>query len=114
MVGITGVGGGSLKTPLLFGIHPASAVGTDLLYAAVTKAGGSVVHGRARTIDWRIVGRLAAGGVPASTICLLVLSRLELMGGAVRGLITTALGIALYVTALAMIFCRLILAYYAH
>jgi len=60
LVGMTGVGGGSLMTPiliLLFGIHPATAVGTDLLYAAATKTGGSLVHGLARSIDWRVVRR---------------------------------------------------------
>ena len=58
LVGMTGVGGGALMTPiliLLFGIHPATAVGTDLLYAAATKTGGSLVHGYARSIDWRVV-----------------------------------------------------------
>src|SRR2546422_11239874 len=55
LVGMTGVGGGSLMTPLLillFGVHPATAVGTDLLFAAATKTGGSLVHGLARTIAW--------------------------------------------------------------
>jgi uncharacterized protein len=64
LVGMTGVGGGSLMTPLLillFGIHPAAAVGTDLLYAAATKTAGSLVHGFNRTIDWRVVRRLATG-----------------------------------------------------
>ena len=58
LVGLTGVGGGSLMTPLLillFGIHPATAVGTDLLYAAATKTVGTAVHGFNRTIDWRVV-----------------------------------------------------------
>ena len=58
LVGMTGVGGGSLMTPLLillFGIHPATAVGTDLLYAAATKTGGSVAHGWARSIHWPAV-----------------------------------------------------------
>jgi uncharacterized membrane protein YfcA len=66
LVGMTGVGGGSLMTPLLillFGIHPTTAVGTDLLYAAATKTGGSLVHGLARTIDWTVVRRLASGSV---------------------------------------------------
>ena len=66
LVGMTGVGGGALMTPLLillFGVHPATAVGTDLLYAAITKTGGSVVHGLARSVDWRVVRRLAAGSV---------------------------------------------------
>jgi uncharacterized membrane protein YfcA len=67
LVGMTGVGGGSLMTPLLiliFGVHPATIVGTDLLYAAITKAGGTLVHGLYQTIDWHVVGRLATGSVP--------------------------------------------------
>jgi hypothetical protein len=71
LVGMTGVGGGALMTPLLvllFGIHPATAVGTDLLYAAATKSAGKLVHGLNRNIDWRIVGRLAAGSVPMTAL----------------------------------------------
>ena len=63
LVGMTFVGGGSLMTPLLillFGFHPATAVGTDLIYAAATKAGGAVVHRLNRTVEWRLVGRLAS------------------------------------------------------
>lgn len=115
LVGMTEVGGGSLMTPLLillFGIHPASAVGTDLLYAAATKTGGSLIHGFSRTVDWMIVGRLAAGSVPASVVCLLVLSRFDLSGGAARAVITTALGVGLYFTALVLIFRHRILAAY--
>ena len=77
LVGMTGVGGGSLMTPLLillFGVHPATAVGTDLLYAAATKTGGSLVHGFARSIDWRVVRRLACGSVPATVATLAALS----------------------------------------
>ncbi len=62
LVGMTGVGGGSLMTPLLvllFGFHPATAVGTDLLYASVTKTVGTTVHGKLGTVDWKIVRRLA-------------------------------------------------------
>ena len=71
LVGMTGVGGGSLMTPLLillFHVHPVTAVGTDLIYASVTKTGGSLVHGFNRTIDWRIVRRLATGQ-PARLRC---------------------------------------------
>jgi uncharacterized protein len=78
LVGMTGVGGGSLMTPLLvllFGIHPATAVGTDLLYAAATKSAGTLVHGLNRNIDWRIVGLLAVGSVPMTALTLLVSSR---------------------------------------
>src|SRR5579863_660769 len=73
LVGMTGVGGGSLMTPiliLLFGIHPATAVGTDLFYAAATKTGGSIVHGYNRTVDWRVVGLLALGSVPATALTI--------------------------------------------
>ena len=55
---------------LLFGIHPATAVGTDLLYAAVTKSAGSVVHGFNRTVDWRVVRRLATGSVPMTIVTI--------------------------------------------
>ena len=73
LVGMTGVGGGSLMTPLLvllFGVHPATAVGTDLLYAAATKTCGSLVHGLAGSIKWEIVRRLATGSVPAAIATL--------------------------------------------
>src|SRR5277367_6250083 len=76
LVGLTGVGGGSLMTPLLillFGIHPVTAVGTDLLYAAATKTAGSAVHGFNKTIDWRIVGKLALGSVPMTVLTVLFL-----------------------------------------
>jgi len=59
---------------LLFGIHPATAVGTDLLYAAFTKTGGTLFHGLARTIDWRIVRLLATGSVPTTVLTLVALS----------------------------------------
>jgi uncharacterized membrane protein YfcA len=107
LVGMTGVGGGSLMTPiliLLFGIHPATAVGTDLLYAAATKTGGSLVHGLARSIDWRVVRRLASGSVPATIVTLAVLSHFNLNGDAARGLITLVLSVALFATAFVLIF----------
>ena len=64
LVGLTGVGGGSLMTPilaLLFGVQATTAVGTDLLYAAITKTGGALTHGLKGTVDWRVTGRLALG-----------------------------------------------------
>src|SRR6202162_407709 len=79
LVGMTGVGGGSLMTPLLillFGIHPATAVGTDLLYASATKTVGTAVHGVSRTVDWRVVGRLAVGSIPMTALTLVFLSYL--------------------------------------
>jgi uncharacterized membrane protein YfcA len=106
LVGMTGVGGGSLMTPLLillFGVHPATAVGTDLLYAAATKTVGSMVHGLAHSIEWRVVRRLATGSLPATALTLVVLSFLN-ESEAARSLITTVLCIALLLTAGALIF----------
>src|SRR5580658_2245561 len=91
LVGLTGVGGGSLMTPLLillFGIHPSTAVGTDLLYAAATKSVGSVVHGLNRNIDWRVVGLLAAGSVPFTIVALIMLQHIGINSAAARNLIT--------------------------
>jgi uncharacterized protein len=101
IVGLTGVGGGSLMTPLLvllFGIHPATAVGTDLLHAAVTKAGGTYVHARKGRVDWRITRLLAAGSLPAAVLTLLSLHYLtDGLGGS--RIITVTLGVALLLTA---------------
>jgi len=115
LVGMTGVGGGSLMTPLLillFGIHPATAVGTDLLYAAVTKTGGSLVHGFARSIDWRVVRRLSSGSIPATVAMLAVLSHFNLNGEAARSLITMVLSGALFFTAFILVFGQPIVAHY--
>jgi uncharacterized membrane protein YfcA len=107
LVGMTGVGGGALMTPILimlFGIHPATAVGTDLLYAAATKTGGSLVHGFARSIDWRVVGRLATGSIPATILTLAALSHFNLSGDTARNLITLVLSVALFATAFVLVF----------
>ena len=77
LVGLTGVGGGALMTPLLvllFGIHPTTAVGTDLLFACITKTGGTLVHGLSNTVDWKITRRLASGSVPATVLTLVLLA----------------------------------------
>jgi len=117
IVGLTGVGGGSLMTPLLvllFGIHPATAVGTDLLYAALTKAGGTVVHGRKGHVEWRITGLLAAGSIPAAALTIFALSYLPHQSPAMTHLISVGLGIALLLTAVAIIFGRKLRDYAAH
>jgi uncharacterized membrane protein YfcA len=116
LVGLTGIGGGSLMTPLLilvFGVAPATAVGTDLLYAAATKSGGTVFHGVARSIDWRVVGRLAAGSIPVTVLTLLYLSGIDRHGHTASRLITTVLSIALLLTAAVLVFRSYILAHYA-
>jgi uncharacterized membrane protein YfcA len=106
LVGMTGVGGGSLMTPLLillFGIHPTTAVGTDLLFAASTKTVGTIVHAAARTIDWPIVGLLAIGSVPATIASLVVLSFFDIGGAAAQHAVSLTLGGLLLVTALFLI-----------
>src|SRR5712671_825125 len=94
LVGLTGVGGGSLMTPLLilvFGTQATTAVGTDLLYAAATKSVGSLAHGLRKTVDWRITGLLAAGSIPASAAAIAVLYLLGVRGGSSSRLITVTL-----------------------
>jgi uncharacterized protein len=112
LVGMTGVGGGSLMTPILimlFGVHPATAVGTDLLYAAATKAGGGIVHGWERTIHWPAVIRLASGSIPASILTLLVLWQLDLPAESARSLVNSVLCFALLLTATSLIFRKLVI-----
>lgn len=114
IVGLTGVGGGSLMTPLLvlvFGIHPATAVGTDLLYAALTKAGGTIAHNTKGHIDWKIARLLATGSLPAAGLTLYLLSHLPRQSTEITQLISFSLGIALVLTALALIFRSRIVAY---
>ncbi len=107
IVGLTGVGGGSLMTPLLvlmFGFKPAVAVGTDLLYAAVTKSGGIFVHQKKGNIDWYIVRLLCTGSVPASIMSLLLLRYLEAVGISYDRIITLVLAVALILTSLVLMF----------
>jgi uncharacterized membrane protein YfcA len=106
LVGLTGVGGGSLMTPLLvllFGIHPATAVGTDLLYASITKVGGTCIHGLNKTVDWRITARLASGSVPAAGLAVVVLYCLHLTPEKSSVLHASVLGMALILTAITLI-----------
>ena len=116
LIGLTGVGGGSLMTPLLillFGIHPATAVGTDLLFAATTKTAGSLMHGINRTIDWAIVRRLATGSVPMTVISLAVLSHLDINSALATQLIDGVLAIALFITAAILVFRKAIISLYS-
>jgi uncharacterized membrane protein YfcA len=115
LVGMTGVGGGSLMTPILilvFGIHPATAVGTDLLYASVTKSAGSLVHGYNRTVDWRVVGRLAIGSVPATALTIAALYFLHIDSKATQLIITRVLGAALLFTAISLVLRKPLMQWY--
>ena len=107
LVGVTGVGGGSLMTPLLvflFGFQPAVAVGTDLLFAAITKTSGVWVHhGKHGSVNWKVVGLMAIGSLPFAVITIFVIRHLISIGQQTSGLITYALGIALILTACALL-----------
>ena len=107
LVGVTGVGGGSLMTPLLvfmFGFQPAVAVGTDLLYAAITKTGGVFVHhGTHQSVDWKIVGWLSLGSLPMALATLMVIRHYQAVGTEITSVITYSLGIALILTSVALL-----------
>ena len=105
-VGMTGVGGGTLMTPilvLLFRTAPAMAVGTDLWFAAVTKLVGVAAHQRHGTVDWRVFRRMAAGSIPATLATLIWMDRMH-VAQTRQGLIVHALGAVLLLAAAAMLF----------
>lgn len=106
IVGVTGVGGGSLMTPLLvlfFGVSPATAVGTDLLYAALTKSLGGWVHSSNGTVDWKVVRRLSTGSLPAALFTIALFNYLGLDEKTLGGLVTGVLSVALVLTAVALL-----------
>ncbi len=105
-IGITGIGGGSLMTPLLlmFGFPPHTAIGTDLLYAAITKSGGAVAHHHSGNIDWKVVGHMAAGSIPAAIIVSFSLKYFFGNAQDYSHLLTFALGIMLLLTSCIVFF----------
>lgn len=107
LVGLTGVGGGSLMTPILlifFNVKAAVAVGTDLLYASITKSVGIFAHGKLGNIDWKIVRLLAYGSIPASLLTLLYLKDLDIASDHAVSSIKFWLGVALLLTSISVLF----------
>ena len=107
IVGLTGVGGGALMTPLLvlgFGITPVTAVGTDLLNAGFAKIGGAAAHARKGHVDWRVARLLASGSVPGALIGLAALALLPRAGHSTQVLVATSLGFMLVLTSVALAF----------
>jgi uncharacterized protein len=105
LVGLTGVGGGSLMTPLLISVmhvNAAIAVGTDLLFAAITKSSGVWVHAKRGNVDWRLTGALCAGSAPAAALTLLLIRANIGSATDASKLMRPALGIVLVATALAV------------
>lgn len=106
IVGMTGVGGGSLMTPILvlmFGVSPNLAVGTDLWFAAITKTVGGFVHNKRGSVDWQVLRRLCLGSLPTAGLTLYWL-QVNGIGKLEQDLILTALGCVLVLTAMAIIF----------
>jgi len=106
LVGLTGVGGGALMTPLLissFGVPAQVAVGTDLLYASITKTAGGWRHHVADHVDWPVVLRLAAGSLPAAAILLLVMRFLPVDTVALAHWIRMGLVVALPISGVAIV-----------
>ncbi|NOT14394.1 MAG: sulfite exporter TauE/SafE family protein [Methylotenera sp.] len=107
LVGLTGVGGGSLMTPILlliFHIKPAVAVGTDLLYASITKSVGIFAHGKLGNIDWSMVKFLSVGSIPASILTILFLKTIDIESNNAIAAIKFWLGVALIITSVAVLF----------
>jgi len=106
VVGLTGVGGGSLMTPILlwFGIPPTTAVGTDLLYAAYTKMAGVFVHNKKKNINWKITGWLSLGSIPAALLTLWILDNIKTDVTTINRVIKYSLGWALLFTSVAILF----------
>ncbi|MBQ0757229.1 MAG: sulfite exporter TauE/SafE family protein [Amphritea sp.] len=106
IVGLTGIGGGALMTPILivvFGIPPVTAVSTDLLYAAITKFGGSITYTRKKLVEWKVVLLLLGGSIPGA---LFTLNYLEGLGGLekIEHLMNITLGVSLVLTSIAVFF----------
>jgi uncharacterized membrane protein YfcA len=107
IIGITGVGGGSLMTPLLvlgFHVQPAIAVGTDLLYAAITKAGGVYSHQKIKNIEWGIAKNLCLGSIPASILSVMIIQVFAISEEVFAQIISIILGIMLVITSFVIIF----------
>ena len=106
LVGLTGVGGGSLMAPIMilaFGIAPTTAVGTDLWFAAITKIVGGWVHGKRGTIDWQILRRMFYGSIPAALLTLVWLHKTNMLHNDSRLMMKT-LGVTLILTSIAAVF----------
>ena len=114
LVGMTGVGGGSLMTPLLtllFGVSPSVAVGTDLAFAAITKSAGTITHRFTRTVQWPIVGRLCLGALPAAVLAAIALNQFGALNRDIGQIIRYTIAGSVMLTVIALLFRRRLLAW---
>lgn len=114
LVGMTGVGGGSLMTPLLtllFGVSPSVAVGTDLAFAAITKSAGTITHRLNRTVQWPIVGRLCLGALPAAVVAAIALNQFGALSHEIGQVIRYTIAVSVMLTVIALLLRRRMLAW---
>lgn len=114
LVGMTGVGGGSLMTPLLtllFGVPPSVAVGTDLAFAAITKTAGTFTHRLRGTVRWDIVKRLCMGALPAAVLTTLALKQFGTLDASAGQLIRYSIAGSVMLTVVALLFKSKMLAW---
>lgn len=107
LVGLTGVGGGSLMTPLLtllFGVSPSVAVGTDLAFAATTKAAGTMAHRYRRTVHWDIVRHLCFGALPAAVLATIALKYFGTLDKHINQIIRYSIAGSVLLTVVALLF----------
>jgi uncharacterized membrane protein YfcA len=116
LVGMTGVGGGSLMTPLLtllFGVPPTVAVGTDLAFASITKTAGTLTHRVRGTVRWDIVRRLCAGALPAAVLATLALKHYGALDQQIGQIIRYTIAGSVMLTVTALLFRSRMLAWIA-
>ena len=116
LVGMTGVGGGSLMTPLLtllFGVSPTVAVGTDLAFASITKSAGTITHRFNNTVDWAIVRRLCLGALPAALVSTLALRHFGALDAQIGQVIRYSIAGSVMLTVVALLFRRRMVAWMA-
>ena len=114
LVGMTGVGGGSLMTPLLtllFGVSPTVAVGTDLAFASITKSAGTITHRFNNTVDWTIVRRLCLGALPAALVSTLALRHFGALEAHIGQVIRYAIAGSVMLTVVALLLRRRMIAW---
>lgn len=114
LVGLTGVGGGSLMTPLLtllFGVSPTVAVGTDLAFASITKATGTLTHRLRGTVEWHVVRLLCYGALPAALIATLALKQFGGLGQEIAQVIRYSIAGSVFLTVIAILYRRKMIAW---
>jgi len=107
LVGLTGVGGGALMTPLLtmvFGVPASVAIGTDLAFASITKVAGTIAHKSIGTVNWRVVRLLCFGALPAALVAILCLKTFGVLNQTTNQILRYTIGCSVLLTVISLIF----------